>query len=219
MIRTLLFLLLISGVAPAAFAAEWPADFPREGECAVCAFRGAVHGDEPYVAWREHGDARYAFCSNACAEAFDQMPSGYAKPVLPRPGPEFHWSTLSGSEIEPTGQAVLLVDFWATWCAPCIKAIPDLEQIAAEFAADGLQVVGVSIDEDRSDLDSFLKRRPVDYSIVHDGGDDPAWWQFRVPAIPAGFLLNAQGEIVAQWSGEIDVEELRVEVEALVDRD
>ena len=144
------------------------------------------------------------------------MPSGYAPPVLPRPAPAFEWTALDGTAITPAGSGPLLVDFWATWCGPCITAIPELEEFATEFADYGLRVVGVSIDEKRKDLDAWLKRRPVAYPIVHDGGEDPAWWAFRVPAIPAAFLLNAEGEVVAQWNGKVDPAAVRAEIEGLV---
>jgi thiol-disulfide isomerase/thioredoxin len=214
--RSLLFLFLL--VAPTA-AADWPADLPKEGECVVCARRGADHGAERLVDWRAHEGDHFGFCSEGCAEAFDQMPTGYAPPVLPRAAPDFRWSTLDGEAIESTGQKALLVDFWATWCTPCLKVMPELDALARDFADDGFGIVGVSIDEDRDDLESFLERRPVDYAIVHDGGEDPAWWKFRVPAIPAAFLLDAEGRIVAQWNGEIDTDELRTRVEELVAKD
>ena len=93
--------------------------------------------------------------------------------------------------------------------------MPELEQLSREFADDGLRVVGVSIDQDLEDLERFLQRRPVGYAIVHDGGDDPAWWNFRVPAIPAAFLLDGEGAIVAQWSGRIDPSDVRSAIESL----
>ena len=216
MTRTLLLLIF---ALSSAIAADWPAELAREGECGVCVRRGGEHGVERLVDWREHDAKFYGFCSKGCAEAFDQMPSGYVEPILPRPAPEFRWSTLSGTEVTPTGQSALLVDFWATWCTPCIAAMPDLERLAAEMADDGLQVVGVSIDEERGVLDAFLERRPVGYAVIHDGGDDPAWWQFRVPAIPAAFLLNGDGEIVAQWSGKVDADAIRTKARALLGSD
>ena len=212
MIRIALLLLLF---ASPAVAEGWPEDLAEAGECAVCALRGSAHGVEKYVDWREYEGQSYGFCSKGCAEAFDQMPSGYAPPVLPRPAPEFAWTDLGGATITPTGQPALLIDFWATWCAPCLTVIPELEKLNREFG-DDLSVVGVSIDEKRKELDKYLDRRPISYAVVHDGGDDPAWWQFRVPAIPAAFLLNADGEIVAQWNGEVDPVEVRQAVEKML---
>jgi thiol-disulfide isomerase/thioredoxin len=209
-------LLMLVLIAPAAVASDWPETLPREGECTVCSFRGGEHGVERYVDWREHDGGHYGFCSEPCAEAFDQMPSGYVPAGFPRLAPEFSWTALDGSEIRPAGQSALLIDFWATWCAPCIAAMPDLESLVREFAPDGLRVVGISIDEQREDLESFLERRPVSYPLVHDGGDDPAWWQFRVPAIPAAYLLNGEGEIVAQWNGKVEFADVRAQVERLL---
>jgi thiol-disulfide isomerase/thioredoxin len=143
------------------------------------------------------------------------MPSGYAPPVLPRPAPGFAWTTLDGDAVTPAGTRALLIDFWATWCAPCITAIPELEQLNRDLG-DDLRVVGVSIDEKREDLDKFLARRPLSYPVVHDGGDDPAWWQFRVPAIPAAVLLDGEGQIVAQWNGKVDPAAVRQAVEAVL---
>ena len=212
MIRIALLLLL---VAAPALADDWPDDLASQGECAVCSRRGGEHGIEKYVDWREYDGEHFGFCSKGCAEAFDQMPSGYAPPVLPRPAPEFAWTSLDGKAVTPTVSPALLIDFWASWCAPSITVMPDLEALTREFG-DQLRVVGVSIDEKRRDLDRFLDRRPLSYAVVHDGGDDPAWWQFRVPAIPAAFLLNGEGEIVAQWNGEVDPAEVRQAVEAVL---
>ena len=203
--------LLVS--APAALA-DRPEGAPLEGECVVCVRRGGGHGVEEFVAWRTHEGKTYGFCNAACGEAFDQMPLGYADPLLPRPAPGFRWTTLDDTAIEPNSQTALFVDFWATWCKPCLEAVPELEQLADDYADRGVRVVGVSIDEELSTLDRFLERRPIDYAIVHDGGDDPAWWQFQVPAIPAAFLLDGEGNVVAQWSGEIDVDAVREAIEA-----
>lgn len=217
MTRAFLLLFLLCGLTSSSVAKQWPSELPREGECTVCARRGAGHGAESFVDWREHAGEHYGFCSEACGQAFDEMPAGYAEPVLPRPGPEFRWSALEGEVVEFTGQSALLVDFWATWCAPCIRSIPEFERLSRDFAGDGLRVVGVSIDEKLDELESFLERRPIEYAVVHDGGDDPAWWKFRVPAIPAVFLLDDRGRIVAQWSGEVDARDVRNAVEALIE--
>jgi len=208
--------LVLSMIAVNAHADEWPESFAREGECAVCTVRGANHGNEEFVAFRTLDDAHYGFCSDGCAQAFDQMPGGYTPPVLPRPAPGFEWTALDGASITPTGQRALLVDFWATWCTPCIAAMPELEELARNFADDGLRIVGVSIDEERAKVDAFLAKRPLDYPVVHDGGEDPAWWQFQVPVIPAAYLLDGEGNVVAQWRSAFDEDEVRAQVESLL---
>jgi thioredoxin-like negative regulator of GroEL len=52
--------------------------------------------------------------------------------------------------------------------------------------------------------------------VVHDTGDDPAWWQFRVPAIPAAYLVSGDGRIVAQWNGVVDPGAVRAAVAELL---
>ena len=66
---------------------------------------------------------------------------------------------------------------------------------------------------DRRDHPQHRRRQQEDEG--HDGGDDPAWWNFRVPAIPAAFLLDGEGAIVAQWSGRIDPSDVRSAIESL----
>ena len=191
---------------------------PAAAVCAVCARRGAAHGPEKVAAWREFGAADYAFCSTACAAAFDTMPEGYAAPQLPRPAPTVELRDLDDSKLAlATAETkAVLVDFWATWCVPCVRVMPELSQLYREHQAAGLRIVGISIDEDRKALERFLRKQAPDYPIAHDDGEVAAWWEWKVPAIPALFLLDAQGNIVAQWSGEVPLSDVRARVEALL---
>lgn len=187
-------------------AEETPPEIPEKGLCTVCSRRGSEHGVEKVADWRQYEGNLYLFCSEGCGEAFDQMPEGYAIPVLPRPAPPVQLLDLEGNPVALTGDRPTLVDFWATWCKPCLEMMPTLSALHAEGE---VRVVGISIDEERGTLDRFLRKKAPDYPVVHDGGDDPAWWAFRVPAIPAAFLLDTEGRIIAQWGGAFSEDDLR----------
>lgn len=211
-IAIILLTLLLAGSAP-------PVELPDEAPCTVCTRRGATHGAEKVVAHRVHEDELYTFCSDPCAEAFDQMPGGYAEPVLPRPAPQATLRTLENEPLEfaPEGTRAVLVDFWATWCQPCLVAMPELEALYEEHADNGLRVLGISIDEDSKALRRFLAKRAPNYPVAHDDDEEaPAWWAWQVPAIPALFLVDGEGQVVAQWAGEADMDEIRQEVDALL---
>jgi thiol-disulfide isomerase/thioredoxin len=108
---------------------------------------------------------------------------------------------------------LVLVDFWATWCAPCITAIPKLNALHDQFSADGLQVVGVS-DETVEIVAPFIARKGVRYAVAA-GGTNPLRKTLAVRALPYAMLVNAQRRIV--WRGQpeqLDERSLRDQLEA-----
>ena len=96
---------------------------------------------------------------------------------------------------------VTLIDFWATWCAPCLTELPYLKQARKQFGADGFEILGVSFDVgDRRTFVSWLNRQSVDWPQVFDGRGfrTPAARQFGVAAVPASFLVDVDGRIVGR---------------------
>jgi thiol-disulfide isomerase/thioredoxin len=95
---------------------------------------------------------------------------------------------------------ITVVDFWATWCAPCLVELPYLKRAAARYAPEEFQIVGVSVDVmDRRSLVSWLNRQNVTWPQVFDGRGlrGPIARMFGVEAVPATFLLDAEGRLVA----------------------
>lgn len=178
---------------------------PEKAVCRVCEVRGSQHGAEHVAAAREHDGTAYYFCSTGCAEAFDGFPAGYVVMPVPRPAPSLSMTTLAGADVSlARAEGPVLVDFWATWCKPCIEAMPELSELHETYGPRGLTVLGVSIDEKGPEqVASFLEEREVSYPIAVDGGDHPAWFAWGVAAIPAAFLVH-DGQIVAEWRGRID---------------
>jgi thiol-disulfide isomerase/thioredoxin len=95
---------------------------------------------------------------------------------------------------------VTLIDFWATWCAPCLTELPYLKRARARYGRDELEVLGVSFDvSDRRALVSWLNRHAVTWPQVFDGRGrtGPAARHFGVSAVPTSFLVSAEGEVVS----------------------
>lgn len=184
-----------------AFAAE----DHDEQLCRVCAVREGATEPEHVAAWRTYEGVRYGLCSQACAEEFDLDPIAYVPPVFPREAPALDLAALAGDSLtwEALAGKVVLVDFWATWCPPCRKSMPELQQIHAAYGPRGFTAVGVSIDEakDERKVRKFVESRKITYPIAIDAGEAPAWARFRVKAVPAAFLVDGEGRIVAQWTG------------------
>jgi thiol-disulfide isomerase/thioredoxin len=91
----------------------------------------------------------------------------------------------------------VLIDFWATWCAPCIAELPRLQEAYRRYHASGLEIVAVSLDETRGPVADFVKVRKLPWTQVHNAtaGADLVE-AFGVSSIPASYLLDPDGRIV-----------------------
>ena len=189
--------------------------------CQVCRVHEGETDAEPVIASAEYEGKTYGFCSTKCRDTFLEAPASYLPPVLPRPAPAFLVRGLDGAEVSSDafrGKTVLL-DFWATWCQPCVDDLPGLTALHERYAEDGVVVVSVSIDEGDSaarKVRRMVKRRDARHPVYLDATDTPAWASYLVRVVPTQFLIDADGRIVAQWSGKSDLDQVRAEIDGLV---
>lgn len=116
--------------------------------------------------------------------------------------PEFTAKTIGRKEIslsDMDGQYVLL-DFWATWCGPCLPEIPHLKTLWDRFGDKNFNIIGISLDRQKSDLTAFLEEKKIDWPQVleTEGWDGEITKLYNVVGIPRTYLLNPQGEIIAK---------------------
>jgi thiol-disulfide isomerase/thioredoxin len=95
---------------------------------------------------------------------------------------------------------VVWLDFWASWCEPCRRSFPWLNQMQAKYAAQGLEVIGVNLDSEKGAANKFLKEVPARFTLKFDPPGNLAT-KFNVQAMPSSFLLDASGKVLASHAG------------------
>ncbi len=116
--------------------------------------------------------------------------------------PDFDEKDLAGKplSIARFKGKVVLVDFWATWCGPCIGELPNVLKAYDKYHGKGFEIVGISLDSDRAKLDSFISDKKMTWPQYFDGKG----WQtklagvYGVNSIPATYLLDGEGKIIAK---------------------
>ncbi len=92
---------------------------------------------------------------------------------------------------------VVLLDFWATWCVPCRVEMPNVKKIYKRYHGEGFEIIGISLDQDRKNLESYIKRNDIKWPQYFDGKgwNNRIAEKYRIKAIPETFLLDRKGRI------------------------
>jgi thiol-disulfide isomerase/thioredoxin len=95
---------------------------------------------------------------------------------------------------------VVVLDFWAPWCIPCRQSFPALDALQEKYGAQGLRVVGLSLEDNGEAIAEFLEAVPVSFTILRDPTGS-AGEAFKVVAMPTTFLLDREGRLAARFEG------------------
>ena len=101
---------------------------------------------------------------------------------------------------------VVLVNFWATWCPPCREEMPSMQRLKEKMAGRPFVMLGVNSGEQPADLDAFLKRIKVDFTLLLDP-DSAATKRWKVYGLPASFLIDKQGRVRDALAGPTEWDE------------
>lgn len=109
---------------------------------------------------------------------------------------------------------VVLVNYWATWCPPCRVETPGLVNVANEYESRGVEVVGVTMDENLSDVPPLVEKYKIPYQILLPG-DDPNAGSGGM-ALPTTFLYDKNGKLAKKYTGIVLESTLKSDIEALL---
>ena len=126
--------------------------------------------------------------------------------------PAFALSNAAGQDVdlEKLRGSVVYVDFWASWCGPCKRSFPWMNEMSRKYGPKGFTIVAINVDKKREDAEKFLKFAPAEFTVVYDpAGKAPAAWQ--VKAMPSSYLVDASGKVVLVETGFKDERKGEVE--------
>jgi len=154
---------------------------------------------------------RFAACLLVLATyiACNPAEQGVVQEESVRPAPDFTLEILGGDSLRLSslkGRTVLL-NFWATWCTPCLQEMPLLAQLHSKWEPHGITVLGISLDHgDNEVVTLYTKRLSIPYPILL--GSDSVATAYNVAALPTTYVIDANGMITSHIIGLVNIEEL-----------
>jgi thiol-disulfide isomerase/thioredoxin len=183
---------------------------------AATALAAAVQrGGQPAEASQVYERLRRAFFLNAGVEAVVENRLARLA-LLDQPVPPIGVPDLDGRQVAPEDVAgkVVLIDFWATNCPPCLEELPELRRLHADHQDAGFEILAVSLDEEEATLREYLSRNSLPWRVFLSTADGDATREaFGVETIPANFLVGPDGKVARV---DLHGADLRAEVERLL---
>jgi peroxiredoxin len=149
-------------------------------------------------------------CSTLAVSAAD--PAAVGQP-LPKLG-----QLLPGATLPNTARKVVLVDFWASWCAPCKASFPCFNRLQEKYAAKGLVIIGIGVDDEAAKHQAFSGKMGAKFPLVHDATHQAAKF-FNPPSMPTSYLVDRKGvirHVHTGFHGEKTEADYTREIEALL---
>ncbi len=119
--------------------------------------------------------------------------------------PAFSLTSDDGKKFTTTdfGGKILLLNFWANWCPPCVEETPSLVQLSKQLGSKGLVVLGVSIDGNEAAYKRFVQRFSIPFSVYRDG-EQKINYSYGTLQIPESYLIDRNGRVVRKIIGPAD---------------
>ena len=148
------------------------------------------------------------------------LPHEQTEDLLGQPRPDFELNNLNGAVVSASDfdGKILLINFWASWCKPCIEEIPMLSRLQTSYSERGVQIVGIALD-DPLKAQEFASALTINYPILVGSTDTILTglrFGNRSGMLPYSVLVGADGLIKWAYLGALNEQELEVQIEALL---
>lgn len=151
---------------------------------------------------RDYPDTQLAARVTGMIPQIEAKVATAAKTAIGQPFPTFKEIATDGSTVDLAAYRgkVVLIDFWATWCSPCVQELPHVKQAYDKFHAQGFEIIGISLDKNGDTMNAFTKKHVMTWPQLFDGKvwESKLAQTYGVDSIPATFLIDQEGKIVAK---------------------
>ncbi|MDR0586891.1 MAG: TlpA family protein disulfide reductase [Treponema sp.] len=128
---------------------------------------------------------------------------GFSAPLANVPG------ATGSTRLEDYRGKVLFLNLWATWCGPCRSEMPSMEKLYRRFRDKGLEILAVNIQEQKADVEAFMRRNKLNFPVVLDE-DGRIARQYGVTGIPTSYILDRQGRVILRLVGSINWDDPKI---------
>jgi thiol-disulfide isomerase/thioredoxin len=134
--------------------------------------------------------------------------------------PEINLPGIDGDvKLESLKGKVVYLDFWASWCKPCVKSFPWMNEMKRSYADKGFEILAVNLDKDRKLADEFLKKMDVNFKVAFDESGKSAA-AYKLKGMPSSYLIGRDGKVYASHIGfrEKDKAQLEQAIKELLNK-
>jgi thiol-disulfide isomerase/thioredoxin len=155
-----------------------------------------------YHSWRLHHAVEPKFAQSDGGASADGGSTGLESPLVGQPAPQFQLDLLDGPRFKLADRKgrVVVLDFWATWCGPCLQSMPQVEEVARGFADQGVELVAVNMEEQPEAVKSMLERHKLKLTVALDR-DGAVAGKYSVTAIPQTVVIDRDGKVARLFVG------------------
>jgi thiol-disulfide isomerase/thioredoxin len=160
--------------------------------------------DLAYHRWKLHPAVEPKVAQDIDGSSPDGRAPGIDSPLVGKPAPDFNLELLGsgGKKFHLADQKghVVVLDFWATWCGPCLQTMPLVEKVAEEFADQGVQLIAVNLEEPAKTITNMLERHKLKLTVAMDI-DGVAAGKYEATAIPQTVIIDREGKVARLFVG------------------
>ena len=157
-----------------------------------------------------------AGCASEPPDASAPAPAAPASAEVGEPAPDFTLTGLDGETFSLSAQRgeVVVLNFWATWCLPCLAEMPELEALHQELGNDGVRIVGISQDAGGTDeIRQMAERLGITYPVLPDPAFQVATRYGGIPVLPTTIFVGPDGRIAIREAGAMSKTEIKALIE------
>ncbi|TXT37730.1 MAG: thiol-disulfide isomerase-like thioredoxin [Planctomycetota bacterium] len=160
--------------------------------------------DLAYHRWRLHHAVQPKIAMDIDGNDSGERKPGIESVLVGKPAPDFNLELLAsgGKKFHLADQKgkVVILDFWATWCGPCLQTMPLVEKVAHEFEAEGVQLIAVNLEEPAKQITATLERHKLQVTVAMDI-DGVAATKYQATAIPQTVIIDREGKVARLFVG------------------